>query len=536
MKKNLFFLTLLSFPFLGNAQIFQEDFSSPESFSSWTVIDGDGLTPASSMSHINSAWVRYNRGGQTPNYGGPDNDFAAISTSWYTPAGTSNDWLISPTVTISGTNPHLIWDAKAQDGNYPDGYRVMLSTTGGNTIADFDVELFSITAEYSDWETRKIDLASYIGQSIRFAFVNNSTDQYVLLIDNILIDEYVPLSAPSCATLISPENGAVGVPYNPSIPLEWEAVTEGTVSGYNVYFGRSENQLTLLGNTPQTSVGITQGLADTTYYWQIVPINEDASAIGCPVYSLTTESSPFSPYCGPIEYGFTVEEITNVSFAGINNTTSSTSEVSHEIFLDQIGEVTQGETYEIRLSGNTEGEYYNKFHVYFDWNQNGIFDESEYVEIVDRLFNSSGTDGAFVSQNITVPADAVIGNTRMRVKKEYVMTSDLVGDSSPCDDTSYFGQAEDYTINVSPSEDLGLSEVNKTTIQVYPNPVVDFLSINTKERIKVVTITDITGKLISNVKFNSKENKVDFSDLASGVYIVKIETEKGIKSFKVIKK
>ncbi|WP_312321952.1 hypothetical protein [Soonwooa sp.] len=46
---------------------------------------------------------------------GPDGEFqepvvnnAAMSTSLYDPANSSKDWLISPSVAISGSNPSLV--------------------------------------------------------------------------------------------------------------------------------------------------------------------------------------------------------------------------------------------------------------------------------------------------------------------------------------------------------------------------------------------------------------------------------------------
>jgi hypothetical protein len=84
---------------------------------------------------------------------------------------------------------HLIWQAWAQDPIYPDGYKVMLAPNGGNTVADFTVELFSISAENAlVWTQRSVDLSAYKGKQIRFAFVNNSNDKYILLIDNISIE------------------------------------------------------------------------------------------------------------------------------------------------------------------------------------------------------------------------------------------------------------------------------------------------------------------------------------------------------------
>src|SRR5690606_29716325 len=68
----------------------------------------------------------------------------------------------------------------------------------------------------------------------------------------------------------------------------------------------------------------------------------------------------------------------------------------------------------------------------------------EVYEMDNTIQNSTGTDGQQALGTIAVPADAELGNTRMRVKKIFGTTNFL----NPCLGAS-FGQAEDYTINVT---------------------------------------------------------------------------------------
>lgn len=189
MKKLLFCIALL--PTISIGQIFQENWDgNGPGIAAWTLIDVDGNTPNASLDYINGAWTRVDRGGPEPNFGGPDGNYAVVSTSWYTPAGTANDWLISPAVNLAGvTSAYFTWDAKAQDNDYPDGYNVMLAPNGGNTIADFTVQLFSTNGENPYWTTRTTNISAYAGQTVRIAFVNNSTDKFVLVVDNITITE-----------------------------------------------------------------------------------------------------------------------------------------------------------------------------------------------------------------------------------------------------------------------------------------------------------------------------------------------------------
>lgn len=75
-------------------------------------------------------------------------------------------------------------------------------------------------------------------------------------------------------------------------------------------------------------------------------------------------------YCAPLYYR-NVDPITNVTFAGINNTSSVDVKSGHEFFLDVEGQVEPGKTYTDNFQGNTGSNNKNRFNVYIDWDQNG---------------------------------------------------------------------------------------------------------------------------------------------------------------------
>ncbi|MEH6535427.1 MAG: GEVED domain-containing protein [Psychroserpens sp.] len=156
-----------------------------------------------------------------------------------------------------------------------------------------------------------------------------------------------------------------------------------------------------------------------------------------------TFTTALSAYCTST---FTiVEPITNVTFAGINNTTSNTVNGSSdtESFCD-IATVIQGNTTnQITIKGNTAGNFDNYIRAYFDWDQDGTFGNNA-NEIYDLgiITNSTGNDTATLTSNISVPVTATVGNTKMRITKNY--NAYVTG---PCANHAY-GQSEDYIVNV----------------------------------------------------------------------------------------
>lgn len=165
-------------------------------------------------------------------------------------------------------------------------------------------------------------------------------------------------------------------------------------------------------------------------------------------------------YCGPLEFTFDVEPITRVQVADIDNVSDPTVNGSpaHEDFTAIVGNMEQGTTYPIALEGNTAGNWTNRFVVFIDWNQNGILDDAgEVFEMDNTITNSTGTDGQQALGNIVVPEDALEGETRMRVKKIFGTTDFL----DPCLGAQ-FGQAEDYTIEVTGSGGGGGTDCETT--------------------------------------------------------------------------
>ncbi|MDI1316963.1 T9SS type A sorting domain-containing protein [Flavobacterium sp.] len=175
-----------------------------------------------------------------------------------------------------------------------------------------------------------------------------------------------------------------------------------------------------------------------------------------------------APYCGPMTFTTGVEPITSVNFAGIVNTSSAvvgvdngTTRIAHEDYTAIVGNVNAGSTYPITLKGNTDGAFTTNLRVYVDWNQNNDFTDAGESYDVGTIVNSTGVDAVQLVGNIVVPANALAGNTRMRVIKRFN------GYGTSCQVGSGYGQAEDYTVTVAipscPAPFASLSNVTSST-------------------------------------------------------------------------
>lgn len=81
---------------------------------------------------------------------------------------------------------------------------------------------------------------------------------------------------------------------------------------------------------------------------------------------------------------------------------------------------------------------------------------------------------------------------------------------------------------------LGIGNTNADDIEIFPIPVKDFLYIKSIEKIKSITIYNLGGVNIYYTN-NLSGNSIDLNFLASGIFFIKIETEKGSEVEKLVK-
>ena len=140
-------------------------------------------------------------------------------------------------------------------------------------------------------------------------------------------------------------------------------------------------------------------------------------------------------------------------------------------------------------------------------------------------------DTQFAELSIKVPADAVVGSTRLRILKvNSPSTFAMFWPTGACG-TYTNGQVEDYSIVVK--EALATGEVSLSKTQFYPNPVKDVLTVSSGKKVNSIFVYNAAGQL---VKTSQDTDTIDMSLLPAGVYVIKTDVEGKTESSKVIKK
>lgn len=71
-------------------------------------------------------------------------------------------------------------------------------------------------------------------------------------------------------------------------------------------------------------------------------------------------------------------------------------------------------------------------------------------------------------------------------------------------------------------------------LKLYPNPVKDYLYIETSEKVTVY-IYNLLGSLVESKSLSSGNNKINMTSLQGGTYIIKIQSGKYVKTYKILK-
>jgi gliding motility-associated-like protein len=167
-----------------------------------------------------------------------------------------------------------------------------------------------------------------------------------------------------------------------------------------------------------------------------------------------------APYCtatygNPCQSAFTNDFINSFSTTNgttniTNNNTGCNNMPNNYIYYPNMV-VTAAQGCSFNVSAQCGATYQQGFGIWIDFNHNNLFtDAGEFV------WNSGAAGFQVFNGVVNIPASALLGITRMRVRSNYAAPP-----TSPCLNQTY-GEVEDYQINIVPSVNVPPVGVNDT--------------------------------------------------------------------------
>ncbi len=160
-----------------------------------------------------------------------------------------------------------------------------------------------------------------------------------------------------------------------------------------------------------------------------------------------------------------------------------------------------------------------------------------------------GQSGLYTLYSQSVNGYPVITNLHLTVYPEYIFTEEVTVTSVPYVwhgqslttsgtyyDHLYTEHGCDSIYQLFLTVQVGVQDADEGVLSVYPNPTTGLVRIKNEElRMKNLEVYDAYGKLLNEMIVNDRTVNVDLGDYAKGVYFVRVTTEKGVVTKRVVK-
>ncbi len=408
----------------------------------------------------------------------------------------------SQTITVGNDGPFKVTSTKVYN-NAPGAFTWDVANTNAAPYSVSNVKIDYTTNNGTTWTELIASTANDGTEQLNFSGI--PTDSQIIVrvsaIDNVFYAVgKVTVSAMVNCDGTAPAGLAVSGITQTGAKIDWDAVANAT---YTVRYKKAaDTNWTEVNNITTNTYTISGLVLNTAYNVGVAAVCSGTTG----AYSTANFTTKGIEYCTAGATSTSFEKISNVTFANINN--NSTSTAGYEDFTTVTGNVNAGQTYNFSASFTGTSYTDDQVLVWIDLNQDGDFDDAGEQVLVTAKNKSPWTG------SVAIPATAKIGQTRMRVR---LHDSSLTPNSTPCGTSSY-GQVEDYNLNVG---QLAVSDVKKNSVNVYPNPATDIINISNVSSKAQFEIYSIGGQLVNQ---GTTDGKVNVSKLTKGVYILSVET------------
>lgn len=161
------------------------------------------------------------------------------------------------------------------------------------------------------------------------------------------------------------------------------------------------------------------------------------------------------------------------------------------------------------------------FFVWIDLDQDGDIDGAG-----ERLYSSTSGSNDPIAVQLSIPADAVLGSTRMRISM-HSSGSPL----SACAEDFQYGETEDYCVNLIANPNGIPEDGTAFAVVIYPQPAdhsLRFLLPETHRNANVgLDVFDGTGRTVVHSARFGQLAPLSTADLANGVYTYRMTTTDG---------
>ena len=300
-----------------------------------------------------------------------------------------------------------------------------------------------------------------------------------------------------------------------TITLDWDDVLYAT--GYEFRY-REEGTIDWTTLTDVTGpLDITDLTLCTNYEMQVKTICADSTQGFGPTNTFRTKGCGIcveGEYC-PVEGAvYSLEWIESVTI----NDYAYTSGANNGWYIAPgiATALEPGGTYPLTLTPGYSGTAFTeRFTIWIDFNQNGVFEDTERV-ITNETTTSS------LSTSMSIPSTAEIGVTKMRIGMA------AISPPVPCPTADFYGEFEDYCVYIGGYNAIDEIEGSSEDISVYPNPFQNTFAVQfSSQKERLIEVRDISGKVVWLENSGANNIIIDLSSVENGIYLITSTDEEG---------
>lgn len=535
MNKNYLTILFLAFYSTFWAQEYLNESFSSTTFppTNWTIQTKTG----------NEKWI-YKSGQES-----------ALADSWTIEQ--QDTWLITPQLNLT-SNAILRFKAKADELVPPDNLFVKISTTG-NTTADFTTEILAIkvgenvTKLYQDYI---VDLSDFTGKKIYVGFhhktepslFSNSFGASGFYLDDIIVSSDITEDV-ELVSLVSPHQGDITGDKKVSILIK-------NIGGVNIDANKIEVSYTISNGTKVTeTVPAPLKIGNSLLYKFSTLANIQNGSQTINVKVTTPNDNDNSNNTKDYTFNFNSEKSLDQDFSGANFLPIGwESYFVSGAYADRVRR--SGNTVQIKSTSLIEANDMivtpktligNNYSLKFSINA------PDYLQAYANNPNSIPIDELTikVSETGNEIADFTTTVKTFNLKKHYEagVYDEFNYKNFTVDLSAFSGKkihiAFDYKneegfgislnrVEVLPQSQLSTKITTKASVQIYPNPTSNFVTISNVKN-AVATLYTMNGQQVIEERISENNNTISIQHLSKGVYFLRISKNNTITTRKIIK-
>ncbi|MDC9721329.1 MAG: endonuclease [Urechidicola sp.] len=407
--------------------------------------------------------------------------------------------------------------------NTVDGYTSFVMFNGSNDQVFFDWAI-TVLLEWhaadpvSQHEINR-NTAAYNYQGNANPFVDHP--EYAAMIWNPTPDTENPTA---------PTNLVASNPTSSTVDLTWTASTDNVaVTSYDIYVDNVNTYNT--SNTSYTAIGLA---ADTNFCFTVYAKDGagNTSTVSNEDCATTLAGGSSGPELFFSEYveGGSFNKILEVA----NFTGSSVDLSTYTLKRANNGAAAWETTYSFPVSSSI-----NDQDVYVIANGANAICTGEVDDLNNDITSFNGNDVLGLFKNdVLIDIIGVLGDGADFAQNTTLVRKPTINGPNTSFDIAEWGSfAQDTCTDIgSHSVTLAVNDYTLESIRIYPNPASgNTLTIEVLENV-TISVFDILGKQVLNTQVSRTNNQIDISDLNSGIYMIRLQTENGSATKKLIKK